>query len=400
MAPILSLLNFGLLALPAALAHPGHDLTEEAVERAAFVKRGPNSVRSCASQLARRGVSKAALARRQEIAQKARVKRGLSSPLVRRDFAAYNTTHESTSGVSYGDDETLLFQDNSTCILQPEVTQGPYYVDGELIRSDITDGQEGVPLYLDIQIVDTSTCEPVPAVYMDLWHCNATGVYSGVAASGNGNSDDLTNLDATFLRGIVQTDSNGVAQYESIVPGHYTSRKPFPPLISFSHLANKPNSKGATHIHVLAHNANSTIIRTNSTLLESNATTHSSHVGQIFFDQALISLVEATAPYNTNTQEITLNSADQILSEEAEDMDPFVEWVQLGEDITDGIIAWISIGIDPTADSEVSSTATIYKSGGVANENSMGSMGGGDAPDGGNGTAPSGAMASGSAPPS
>jgi protocatechuate 3,4-dioxygenase beta subunit len=60
---------------------------------------------------------------------------------------------------------------------------------------------------------------------MDLWHCNATGVYSGVAASGNGNSDDLTNLDATFLRGIIQTDVNGVAQYESIVPGHYTSRK-------------------------------------------------------------------------------------------------------------------------------------------------------------------------------
>jgi hypothetical protein len=236
MAPILSLLTFGLLALPAALAHPGHDLTEEAAERAAFVKRDPNSVRSCAPQLARRGVSKAALARRQEIAQKARVKRGLNNRLVRRDFAPYNTTHESTSSVSYGDDETLLFSDNSTCILQPEVTQGPYYVDGELIHSDITDGQEGVPLYLDIQLIDTSTCEPVPAVYMDLWHCNATGVYSGVAASGNGNSDDLTNLDATFLRGIVETDSNGVAQYESIVPGHYTSRKSFQVSIFFLQL--------------------------------------------------------------------------------------------------------------------------------------------------------------------
>ena len=233
MAPVMSLLTFGLLALPAAFAHPGHDLAEEAAERAAFMKRSPNTVRSCASQLERRGFSKAALARRQAIAQKARVKRGLNSPLVRRDFAAYNVSHESSSGVTYGDDETLLFQDDSTCILQPEVTQGPYYVDGELIRSDITDGQEGVPLYLDIQLVDTSSCEPVPAVYMDLWHCNATGVYSGVAASGNGNSDDLTNLDATFLRGIVQTDANGVAQYESIVPGHYTSREP-PPFIPIS----------------------------------------------------------------------------------------------------------------------------------------------------------------------
>jgi protocatechuate 3,4-dioxygenase beta subunit len=46
-----------------------------------------------------------------------------------------------------------------------------------------------------------------------------------VAASGNGNSDDLTNLDNTFLRGIVETDVNGVAQYETVFPGHYTSRK-------------------------------------------------------------------------------------------------------------------------------------------------------------------------------
>ena len=53
----------------------------------------------------------------------------------------------------------------------------------------------------------------------------STGVYSGVAASGNGNSDDLTNLDNTFLRGIVETDVNGVAQYETVFPGHYTSRK-------------------------------------------------------------------------------------------------------------------------------------------------------------------------------
>jgi hypothetical protein len=228
MAPVLSLLTFGLLALPAALAHPGHDLTKEAAERAAFVKRSPNSVRSCAPQLASRGISKAALARRQETAEKARVKRGLNSPLVRRDFASLNRTHESTSGVSYGDDETLLFTDNSACILQPEVTVGPYYVDGELIRSDITDGQEGIPLYLDIQLVDTSTCEPLPAVYMDIWHCNATGVYSGVVAPSNGDSDDLSNVDATFLRGIMQTDINGVAQYESIVPGHYTGRKFFP----------------------------------------------------------------------------------------------------------------------------------------------------------------------------
>lgn len=381
----MSLLTFGLLALPAVFAHPGHNVREEAAERAEFVKRSPNSVRSCAPQLARRGISKAALARRQEVAQKARVKRGLNTPLVRRDTAAYNFTHESTKDVSYGDDETLLFEDNSSCVLQPEVTQGPYYVDGELVRSNVVDGQEGVPLYLDIQLVDTSSCEPVPAVFMDMWHCNATGVYSGVSASGNGDSDDLTNLDATFLRGIVQTDSNGVAQYETIFPGHYTGRKHLPshsPLLAFFPETQLTFSHaGATHIHILSHQPSNTTVRTNGTILGSNATvTHSTHVGQIFFDQDLISSVEATAPYNTNTQDLTTNADDSILGEEAADMDPFVEWIQLSDDITDGIMAWISIGIDPTADDEISSAATIYKDGGVANENSMGGGPGGAPP--------------------
>jgi hypothetical protein len=71
-------------------------------------------------------------------------------------------------------------------------------------------------------------------------------------------------------------------------------------------------------------------------------------------------------------------------------MDPFVGWVQLSDDITDGIMAWISIGIDPTADEEVTSAATIYKTGGVANENnSMGGGMSGGPPNGGNGTASS-----------
>ena len=148
---------------------------------------------------------------------------------------------------------------------------------------------------------------------------------------------------------------------------------------------------GATHIHILSHSPNDTIVRTNGTLLGSNATTHSSHVGQIFFDQDLISLVEATAPYNTNTQELTTNAEDSILGEEAADMDPFVEWVQLSDDITDGIMAWISIGIDPTVDDEITAAATIYKDGGVANENSGKGMGGPPGEDGGNGTAPTGA---------
>lgn len=249
MAPILVILTAALAAFPTAFAHPGHDVQHEAMERRDFMSVHPHSVRSCAAQLEARGHAGSSIRRRQAMGREARIKRGLSdSALFKRD--SYNTSHESTEAFALGDDETLLFSDNSSCVLQPEVTEGPYYVDGELMRRNITDGQAGIPLYLDVQFVDTSTCEPVPAVFIDLWHSNSTGVYSGVNASGNGNSADASNIDQTFLRGVQETDFNGVVQYETIFPGHYDGR--------------------ATHIHILAHNSNDTMIRTNGTLLEGN----------------------------------------------------------------------------------------------------------------------------------
>lgn len=349
MVSLVKLLALGALTVSYSLGHPGHDIREEAAERREFLKRSNGSVRSCKPELGRRGLHTSSLERRQQLAQEARVQRGLTDhPLVRRDFyQALNTSHDSASDISLGGDERLLFDDNSTCILQPEVTQGPYWVDGELIRSNITEDQLGIPLYLDIQLIDTASCLPVPAVYMDIWHCNSTGVYSGVAAMGNGNSNDTSNLNATWLRGIQQTDSNGVAQFTTIFPGHYTGR--------------------ATHIHVLAHNPNDTVVRTNATLLSGNFTAHASHVGQIFFDQDLISNVEKTSPYSTNKQTVTRNIVDYLLFEEAATMDPMAEYVLLGDDITDGVMAWISIGIDPTADAEILAAAAVYKSNGEMN---------------------------------
>lgn len=135
------------------------------------------------------------------------------------------------------------------------------------------------------------------------------------------------------------------------------------------------------------------MVRSNATLLQSNFTTHASHVGQLFFDQSLISAVEYLSPYNTNTQSTTLNSADSILAEEAEDTDPFVEYVQLSDNLADGILAWISVGIDPTSDQEITSAATIYDDGGVANEDNA--IGGGPGGNMTGGAMPSGSMSGG-----
>jgi hypothetical protein len=205
---------------------------------------------------------------------------------------------------------------------------------------------------------------------------NATGVYSGIVASGNGDSSDATNVNNTFLRGVQPTDEDGVAQFYSIFPGHYTGRTP--------------------HVHILAHLNSS--VNCNNTITAGTV----SHVGQLFFDQSLISQVELTAPYSTNTQELTLNADDMIFGEEADEMDPMMEYVLLGDSVEDGILAWITIGVDTTASYSVSSAASWTAHGGVPNANSGmgGGMGGGP-----NGTMggppsgmPSGAMPSGAAP--
>lgn len=227
---------------------------------------------------------------------------------------------------------------------------------------------------IDAQFLDVNSCEPIPELTWDIWHCNSTGVYSGVVANGNGDSTDESNLDATFLRGLTTTDSDGVAQFTSTFPGHYTGR--------------------ATHIHVMGH--------LNGSVLDNGTYSGGSitHIGQLFFDQSLITEVEKTSPYSSNTQTITTNAEDSILANEAEnESDPIVNYVLLGETVADGIFAWISIGVDATASYTGSAAATLTADGGVESTNS--GMGGGPGGDGGppgagngtgmgwNGTAPS-----------
>ncbi|KAI0529996.1 aromatic compound dioxygenase [Xylaria digitata] len=348
-----SLISGLTLLSGSALAHPGHDLTQEIAERREFlgsVKRADLS--HCADKLAARGVSKRNVARRTATIEEARAKRGLK----KRDLdTVLATSHNSTElGYTPNTDAATLFSGNSSCVLTPEVTQGPYYVGGEYIRRNIIEDQEGIDTIIDYQIIDVDTCDPVPNVYLEMWHCNATGVYSGIVASGNGDSSDETNIDNTWLRGIQVSDSDGVVQFESIFPGHYTSR--------------------AIHIHLMVH-TNATVYANGTLGNEVSA----SHVGQSFFDQSLISAVEATAPYNTNTQELTVNADDSILAEETatEGVDPFHEYTLIGDSISDGIFAWMAFGINATQVQSITPAAFYYAEGGVENENSGSGMGGG-----------------------
>ncbi|KAJ6150379.1 hypothetical protein N7471_001578 [Penicillium samsonianum] len=378
MVHLASVVAIGLTALTGIVsAHPGHDVRAEAAERAAFLKSAPvhsRSLAQCSSRLQRRGHQSRNVARRHMAVKNIRRRLGLepTSHLhkARSDSALDTSHHSNLTGVDSSTDPDVLFGTDATCILGPEVTQGPYYVTGELVRENIAESQEGIPLYMDIQLINTNTCEPIPDIYTDFWHCNSTGVYSGVVASGNGNSNDQTNLNTTFNRGVQKSNKDGVVQFQSNFPGHYTGR--------------------ATHIHVLTHPANDTKVLANGTI-SGLYTSSSSHVGQIFFDQDLISAADEVAPYSTNTQEVTLNSDDSILSEELDTIDPFMEYVYLGDDISDGIFAWITVGMDPTQDTSVTPAAYYTEEGGVENENSGAGMGGGDG-------APPGASSRGAAP--
>ncbi|RQM05775.1 hypothetical protein DH86_00003987 [Scytalidium sp. 3C] len=351
----------GLVGLAVLVqAHPGHDVTVEAAERAAVLKTR-RGIAHCAEILKARGFEAKNIARRQLAVEQLRLKRAAKRDI--RGVSSLNTSHHSSLDVNFNTNPTLLFASNATCILGPDVTQGPYYVTGELIRENVVEDQTGVPLFLDIQLVDSVTCDPIPQAFVDIWHCNSTGVYSGVVANGNGNYNDSTNINRTFLRGIQQTDHEGVVKFETLFPGHYTGR--------------------ATHIHeVLSHATNETERLANNTV-SGLYTSHASHVGQLFFDQDLISEVEAQAPYTDNTQTLTENADDYILLQEADDIDPFVQYVFLGDSVVDGIFAWISLAINVTEDSSVTPAAWLTSSGGVANpDGGFGAGGPGGPPNG------------------
>jgi protocatechuate 3,4-dioxygenase beta subunit len=340
--------NLAVLALSGlAMAHPGaHEPNSYSVAaKRNFLHNARSSLGLCTDQLEKRGINERARARRAAI-MKANEKRAIFS---RDTDKLVNTSHLSNLQVSANTPESELFSKNPTCILAPEGEVGPFWVKGELVRSDIRDGEPGIPLIIDGQFIDINTCEPIKNLWWDVWNCNSTGVYSGVQSSSNGNGDDASNLNNTALRGVQKTDADGVAQFKTMFPGHYSGR--------------------ATHVHVIAH--------TNAHKLPNNTITggHISHVGQLFFDQDLISKVEATYPYNTNTIAITENADDHVVIVETEDSnsDPFFEYSLLGDSIHDGVFGWITLGVNVSAsyDSDASYAASLTANGGVSSGNSF-----------------------------
>lgn len=110
---------------------------------------------------------------------------------------------------------------------------GPYYVPGSPRRRDVREGRDGAPLLLRIRAVEVGTLTPLAGATVEIWHCDADGIYSGYQRYGADKFPALVSLtlrrfrptdNAMFLRGQQTTDDTGHVEFQTIVPGWYTPR--------------------------------------------------------------------------------------------------------------------------------------------------------------------------------
>jgi len=171
----------------------------------------------------------------------------------------------------------------ATCVATPELTEGPYFVDEKLSRSDIRSDpasgavKEGLPLALAFNVsqIAGGSCTPLANALVDVWHCDAAGVYSDV-------TDNAQGFDAVgqkFLRGQQTTDASGVAQFTTIFPGWYSGR--------------------AVHIHFKVR-------------ADAGSGQTYEFTSQLFFDEADIKQVYAQPPYASKGLPDTSNASDGI----------------------------------------------------------------------------------------
>ena len=165
--------------------------------------------------------------------------------------------------------------------LTPEETQGPFWVDERLLRSDVRADsatgavQAGVPLTLTINLQDAGAdCSAQVGAYVDIWHANAQGTYSDVSGSGN---PDNTGVD--WLRGYQVSDANGSVTFTTIMPGWYASRT------IHIHFRVRVGLDDATTVNVTS---------------------------QLFFDESVNTAVLATSDYQKSGTRDTTNGTDAL----------------------------------------------------------------------------------------
>jgi len=270
------------------------------------------------------------------------------------------------------------------CVFNPEQEEGPYYVDRELLRSDITEGKIGLPLRVRVAVVNAKTCAPIPNAALDIWHCDAGGIYSGYtkinpggpggpgggpgipggrppAPPPNGVSgDDMppgpppnggpggpggpgfpggmppkprTTDDLVFLRGVQITDAQGAVEFKTIYPGHYPGR------VNHIHMkvhigggATKPAEADAAHPGVEVYSGG-----------------HVAHTGQLFFPEDVSRFVEATHPYSAHKIHRTTLEEDMVFNGQSGAGSVAKLTPVTSTQLSDGYVATLTVAVDPEA---------------------------------------------------
>ncbi len=154
------------------------------------------------------------------------------------------------------------------CILIPETTRGPFYLDPEYNRQDITEGEPGLPFRLRVQVLGVDNCQPVPDAVVNLWHCDIRGAYSEFGLIAN---NPVNAADETWMRGYQMTNAEGKCEFDTIFPGWYPGR--------------------ATHIHFDVHIGFSPISPINQ-----QPNPSSTFISQMFVPNSVKTLVYTSIP--------------------------------------------------------------------------------------------------------
>jgi protocatechuate 3,4-dioxygenase beta subunit len=206
---------------------------------------------------------------------------------------------------------------SSACAVTPEAEIGPFFVDDgsarfnrSNVRSNVdgTATQRGVPLTLTLQVYDThAACAPMSGVQVDLWHCNASGVYSAEPSEGTASQ--------TWLRGYQVTGSNGTVTFTTIFPGWYRGR--------------------TTHIH----------LRVRSKYSSASSPDDGTNTTQLFFPQDVINAISTSVkPYSARGINLRTNASDYVYRSETKGKTELV----LSGSVGSGYAAIVSIGLPIT----------------------------------------------------
>jgi protocatechuate 3,4-dioxygenase beta subunit len=211
------------------------------------------------------------------------------------------------------DGDDYLANAAGACTLTAEQEEGPYYVAVDDVREDIVLGQPGVPFHIEITVINSLTCKPLKNAAVDLWHCNASGIYSDESSE--------STLGQTYLRGVQFTDKHGQVTFHSVFPGHYAGR--------------------TTHVHARIH------INSRDAAHELTAG-HVCHTGQVFPTEAAYIEIYKLAPYNAETATIVTHAEDRVWTEQHGYTEQMT-MSMIGSRLSTGVIGKVTMAVNPKA---------------------------------------------------